>query len=128
MLNFYVKTENGPPNDMNENQIHRYAVNREGAGEICHPYLQRFEKSILVGQASIREAIKLNQSGYYPDLIIGHSGFGSTMYLKELWPTAKFIGYFEWFYRSSGSDVNYGVKIQLHQILHVGFIHTMHQY
>ena len=45
---------------------------------------------------------------FKPDLIIGHSGFGNTLYLKEVWPNAKFVGYFEWFYRSQGSDVGFG--------------------
>ena len=45
---------------------------------------------------------------FTPDLIIGHSGFGNTLYLKEVWPNAKFIGYFEWFYRSQGADVGFG--------------------
>ena len=55
----------------------------------------------------MRAALKLNQEGFEPDLIIGHSGFGSTLFLKEIWPQAKFLGYFEWFYKSSGSDVGY---------------------
>ena len=50
----------------------------------------------------------MRQNGFQPDLIIGHSGFGNTLYLKEVWPNAKFIGYFEWFYRSQGSDVGFG--------------------
>ena len=48
------------------------------------------------------------RSGFEPDVIIGHSGFGNTLYLKEVWPKAKFIGYFEWFYRSQGADVGFG--------------------
>ena len=71
-------------------------------------FLRRYETAVIHGQAAIREALRLRQSGFTPDLIIGHSGFGNTLYLKEVWPNAKFVGYFEWFYRSHGSDVGFG--------------------
>ena len=93
-----------------KDQIITYQLNREQFGEVCHPNLRRFEKAVLTAQAGLRAAMKLNSRGFVPDLIIGHSGFGTTLYLKELWPKAKFIGYFEWYYRSSGSDVGFGNK------------------
>ena len=86
----------------------RYQLGREPKSDLCHPYLRRYETAVLHGQAALREALKLRQNGFEPDLIIGHSGFGNTLYLKEVWPNAKFIGYFEWFYRSQGSDVGFG--------------------
>ena len=89
-------------------QLRSYQLGRDPTGQLCHPYLKRFESAVLVAQACLREAFALRQGGFEPDLIIGHSGFGSTLYLKEVWPKAKFLGYFEWFYRTSGSDVGYG--------------------
>ena len=88
--------------------LQRYQLGRDPEGKLCHPYLKRFESAVLVAQACLREAIKLRQKGFEPDLIVGHSGFGSTLYLKEVWPKARFMGYFEWFYRTSGSDVGFG--------------------
>ncbi len=89
-------------------QLRRYQLGRDPQGELCHPYLRRYEGAVLHGQAALREAIKLRQQGFEPDLIIGHSGFGNTLYLKEVWPKARFLGYFEWYYRSHGSDVGFG--------------------
>jgi len=89
-------------------QLQRYQLGRDPEGQLCHPYLKRFESAVLVAQACLREAIKLRQQGFEPDLIVGHSGFGSTLYLKEVWPKARFLGYFEWFYRTTGSDVGFG--------------------
>lgn len=88
--------------------LQKYQLGRDPEGKLCHPYLKRFESAVLVAQACLREAIKLRQQGFEPDLIVGHSGFGSTLYLKEVWPKARFVGYFEWFYQSQGSDVGYG--------------------
>lgn len=42
-----------------------------------------------------------------PDLIVGHSGFGSTLYLRELFPNVPIINYFEYFYRTRASDMDF---------------------
>ena len=39
-----------------------------------------------------------------PDLIVGHSGFGSTLFLRELYPDVPIINFFEYYYRAH--DVN----------------------
>ena len=95
-------------NDIPNLKLSRYQLGRDPKGELCHPYLRRYETAVLHGQAALREALRLRQDGFCPDVIIGHSGFGNTLYLKEVWPNAKFVGYFEWFYRSQGSDVGFG--------------------
>jgi glycosyltransferase involved in cell wall biosynthesis len=42
-----------------------------------------------------------------PDLIVGHSGFGSTLFLRELYRDVPIINYFEYFYRTRNSDMDY---------------------
>ena len=39
-----------------------------------------------------------------PDLIVGHSGFGSTLFLRELYPDTPVINFFEYYYRSHDAD------------------------
>lgn len=41
-----------------------------------------------------------------PDLIVGHSGFGSTVFLRELYP-APIVSYFEYYYRARDSDMDF---------------------
>ena len=41
-----------------------------------------------------------------PDLIVGHTGFASTLYLRELYD-CPIINYFEYFYRTLGSDMDF---------------------
>lgn len=45
--------------------------------------------------------------GYVPDVIFGHSGWGETLFLKEIWPEAKLIVYAEFYYRGRGADVGF---------------------
>ncbi len=42
-----------------------------------------------------------------PDLVVGHSGFGSTLFLRELYPDAPVVNLFEYFYRPAGSDMDF---------------------
>ncbi|MFN0055513.1 MAG: glycosyltransferase [Planctomycetales bacterium] len=41
-----------------------------------------------------------------PDLVVGHSGFGSTLFLRELYD-CPIINYFEYFYRRAGTDLDF---------------------
>ena len=41
-----------------------------------------------------------------PDLIVGHSGFGSTMFLRELLDV-PILNYFEYYYRPQASDLDF---------------------
>ena len=60
------------------------------------------------GVTVARAALQLrNDKGYTPDVIIGHSGWGETLFLKEVWPEAKLIVYAEFYYKGRGADVGF---------------------
>lgn len=75
--------------------------------ETIHPYAANFEKAVLAGQAVARAAIELKKRGLQPDIVMAHSGWGPGIYAKELWPDAKFVGYFEWYYQLDAPDTAY---------------------
>ncbi|HEY7087482.1 MAG TPA: glycosyltransferase [Tepidisphaeraceae bacterium] len=39
-----------------------------------------------------------------PDLIVGHSGFGSTLFLRELYPDVPVVNFFEYYYHPHDPD------------------------
>jgi len=47
-----------------------------------------------------------------PDLVVGHSGFGSTLYLADLYD-CPIINYFEYYYHSRGSDMDFRPDFKL---------------
>ena len=77
------------------------------AGAETHPYVRPLENAALVGQASYRMADQLKAQGFYPDVILGHSGWGPTLFMKDLFPKAQLNCYFEWFYHAHGSDADF---------------------
>ena len=52
-----------------------------------------------------------DRHGYTPDLILGHSGWGETLFLKEIWPEAKLLIYAELMYRTRGQDVGFDPEV-----------------
>lgn len=77
------------------------------AGEKTHHYLRGTESHVLNAQAVARVALDLKKSGFIPDLMIGHNGWGEIWYLKDVFPDTPLLGYFEFYYRLSGADVGF---------------------
>jgi glycosyltransferase involved in cell wall biosynthesis len=72
-----------------------------------HQYVRGLESAVIYGQAVYRMAEQLKARGFVPDIICGHSGWGPTLFVKEVFPETPLLCYFEWFYRSVGSDADF---------------------
>jgi glycosyltransferase involved in cell wall biosynthesis len=67
----------------------------------------RAEADMIRGAAAAQAANQLKLDGFTPDVIIGHPGWGETIFLKEIWPEARIILFGEMLYRSHGGDLNF---------------------
>jgi glycosyltransferase involved in cell wall biosynthesis len=72
-----------------------------------HHYLRESEAAVLNAQEVARIALDLRKAGFIPDVMLGHNGWGEIWYLKDIFPEAQLIGYFEFFYRMTGADVGF---------------------
>lgn len=72
-----------------------------------HHYLRDTEAGILNAQSVVRVALDLKESGFIPDVMLGHNGWGEIWYLKDVFPHTPLVGYFEFFYRFQGADVGF---------------------
>lgn len=86
--------------------VRRFRARRQPARS-THHYLHGFEAGVLNGQAVFEVCHALRDEGFLPDVIFGHCGWGVTLYLREAFPEARFIGYFEWYYHPHGGDADY---------------------
>ncbi len=59
-----------------------------------------------------RLARKLRAEGYVPDVIYGHSGWGETLFLKEVWSEARLLVFAEFYYRGQGADTGFDPEFQ----------------
>jgi glycosyltransferase involved in cell wall biosynthesis len=79
----------------------RYAITG-GATRQTHFCSRTFENGVWHCDA-IHDALKARPD-IRPDLIVGHSGFGTTLFLRELYPKTPIVNLFEFFYHPHGPD------------------------
>ncbi len=84
----------------------RYKLHRS-AHSTQHPYLRQMEAATLHGQAVARAMMQLRDSGFIPDAILAHPGWGETLYAKDVFPDARLLHYCEWFYSADGADLGF---------------------
>ena len=69
-----------------------------------HPYLRTLEDAVLHGQAVYRSIQHLCKMGVKPDIVIGHAGWGETLFVKDALPGVPILNYWEFFYNAVGQD------------------------
>jgi glycosyltransferase involved in cell wall biosynthesis len=82
-----------------------------GATQQTHFCSRTFENSIF-NCDGVFTALKARPD-VKPDLIVGHSGFGSTLFLRDLYPGVPIINLFEYFYRPGHPDSDMGFRKDL---------------
>lgn len=67
-------------------------------------YTAMTDRAHRVGRAAAQLRDKL---GFVPDVIFGHSGWGETLFLPEVFPDARLLVYAEFYYGTQGRDVGF---------------------
>ena len=82
---------------------HSAAAPDPAACRLGRNFTQMSDRGVTVARA----CLQLRDKGYVPDVIFGHSGWGETLFLKEIWPEAKLLVYSEFYYKGRGADVGF---------------------
>jgi glycosyltransferase involved in cell wall biosynthesis len=77
-------------------------VKKGGATASTHYCSRTFENAVWHTEA-VLDAMR-RRPDIRPDLVVGHSGFGSTLFLPELYPGVPIVNLFEYFYRPHDPD------------------------
>ena len=72
-------------------------------------FTQMSDRGVLVARAALRLR---REQGYVPDVVFGHSGWGETLFLKEVWPEARHLVYAEFYYSGRGRDVGFDPEFE----------------
>jgi glycosyltransferase involved in cell wall biosynthesis len=81
-----------------------YAV---GEASTQHPALAATDYHLRTGEAVAQMMTSLKTTDP-PDVVIGHTGWGGLLFARDALPDAALMGYCEYYYRSSGSDLDFG--------------------
>ncbi|UUX48394.1 glycosyltransferase family 4 protein [Nisaea acidiphila] len=98
-------TKSGKPNLPGVRKV-EYKPHREPK-EPPHRYFDRFEDQILHGQAVVKVCLALKETGFEPDVICAHTGWGEALFLKDAFPEARLLTFNEFFYRGRGTDTDF---------------------
>jgi glycosyltransferase involved in cell wall biosynthesis len=85
-----------------------------------HRWVRDLETKVIRGEASLAAARTLAASGFTPDVIIAHPGWGESLFLKQLWPAAKLGLYCEYYYRAEGADVGFDPEFPITDPIEIG--------
>ena len=92
---------------------HKYEI-KSGTTKGIHNYAVEFEAKMIRGEAVALKCIELKEKGIYPNLIIAHPGWGESYFLKEIWREVKILSYFEFYYNTHNSDIDFDLNEEHH--------------
>jgi glycosyltransferase involved in cell wall biosynthesis len=63
--------------------------------------------------ASVADVCRnLRSDGVRPDLIVGHGGWGETLFVKDVFPETPVLTYFEFYYHATGVDLDFDSEFE----------------
>ncbi len=86
-------------------KIRRLQYQPQGGATERTPYLTRTFENAVAHAAGVYMALK-RVPEVKPDLIVAHAGFGSSLYLRELYDV-PIINHFEYYYHTHNSDLDF---------------------
>jgi glycosyltransferase involved in cell wall biosynthesis len=84
----------------------KYAMNGYDTSS-SHPFARRFDLECHRAEQVLYALSTLASSGFYPDVIIAHPGWGETIPVRSIFPLARLIVYCEFFYGGKERDVGF---------------------
>jgi glycosyltransferase involved in cell wall biosynthesis len=73
----------------------------------CHAYSVELDRAIHTGATVADTCRGLREQGFRPDLIVGHSGWGETLFVKDVYPKVPVLANFEFYYHVQGVDTDF---------------------
>jgi glycosyltransferase involved in cell wall biosynthesis len=72
-----------------------------------HPFARRFDLECRRAEQVLYSLTSLVGSGFVPDVILAHPGWGETLPLRTVFPKARLLLYCEFFYGTSGGELGF---------------------
>ena len=96
------------PNENSMAGVHKVTYSKDQRGPInCHAYAVELDRAIYTGATVADTCRGLRERGFWPDLIVGHSGWGETLFVKDVYPDVPLLANFEFYYHPHGVDADF---------------------
>ncbi|WP_281826490.1 glycosyltransferase family 4 protein [Jannaschia rubra] len=83
-----------------------YRPHRQPAAD-AYGLSRPWEEAAGNGYGAARAAAALRDEGFVPDIILGHTGWGELLFMKQVLPQVPVLGFFEYYYRAEGGPVGF---------------------
>jgi len=87
--------------------LHRYRPRADPAPAGLHPWAHDLHVKCVRAEAVAHQADQLRNSGFLPDLIIGHPGWGELLAIKDVFPDVPVLHQLEFVYQLQGADCRF---------------------
>jgi len=87
-------------------RIDRYAAPAGQYGPV-HPFARHFEMECRRAERVLYAASALAASGFEPELVFVHCGWGENLPFRAVFPKARIATYCEFYFRAEGQDVHF---------------------
>lgn len=96
------------PNGNSMPGVHKITYPKDQRGPVnCHAFSAEIDRAIYTGANVAAVCRTLAEQDFRPDLIVGHGGWGETLFVKDVFPDVPVVANFEFFYHASGADVGF---------------------
>lgn len=102
----WMKSHNGALLD-NVTVIPYPAPSKSAQRDDLHPYVRPYDDAVRRAEQVLNTLTAHKVRGLEPDVIVTHPGWGDAFYLRDIFPGAKVIGLFEYFYQARGADLGF---------------------
>lgn len=83
----------------------RYEI--KNAPKPSHRFLGTVCNAALHGEVVAKALLELRKQGFAPDVVLAHPGWGEALYVKDVFPDARLVSLFEFYYHAHGVDVGF---------------------
>ena len=83
-----------------------YAFNSAAMGN-SPPLASHYAQRVARASAVASTLDLLRREGFEPDVVVGHGGWGETLFVPDIWPKAKILLHAEFYYSATGADVGF---------------------
>jgi len=87
-------------------RLFKYALGKIDVSS-SHPFARRFDLECHRAEQILYALTNLKSSGFIPNVIVAHPGWGETLPIRSIFPKARLIIYCEFFYGSADRDVGF---------------------
>lgn len=96
------------PNNNAMPGVSKITYSKDQRGHVAgHPLIVDVDDAVRTASAVAETCRALRDQGVRPDIMIGHNGWGETLFVKDVFPDVPLLSYFEFFYHPRGVDVDF---------------------